>query len=143
LIYKDVDDIFANEGLPFNVLLELESLGVLTGLDAIGGVAHNVNFEPDPEDTDMSIAVISISPHSGILIRHKTPQPAIKMPIYKVLQAGKELISLGQFDIHHGYLMKFVDFFKNKECETHFVNLIPTTPGRAQVINRRPIEFAT
>lgn len=138
-IFKNCDDLLAEAGLTFDALLELESLGVLTGLDAIGGISQQINFEPDPRDTNMSLALFAAH-GEGVLIRHETPPPNLEIPIYRILAVGRELISLGKFAPNRDYLQKLGKFFVEKGFEAFLVDAAPVGGNRMHISNRRPIK---
>ena len=138
-IFKKCDDLMAKKGLTLDVLLELESLGVLTGLDAIGGINRKINFEPEPGNESMSVA-LAATHGEGVLIRHKTPPPELAIPIYGVLNVGQEIIALGQFEPSREGLEMLGRFCMEKGFEAFLVDTAPAQGNRMRISNRRPIK---
>lgn len=138
-IFKNCDEFLNEAGLNFEVLLELESLGILTGLDAVGGINREINFQLHSDNEDIYVTLLPA--HGvGVLITHEAPPPKINIPIYGILSVGQELISLGQFASNEDYLKKLGKFFVEKGCEAFLVDAASVGGNQFTTSNYRPIK---
>ncbi len=87
-----------NEGILFGDLLELQDLGIISGIE---GVGLNVAFESIHEDHFLCF----LRSHGRVLIvRHDNPKRKVELKAYKVTALGQEVLRLGKFDPHEKYL---------------------------------------
>ena len=112
-ILKD-DDFLAAHGVDLLAMLELNQLGVITGIENIGGLTHHATLQPISDDM---CAAGFVTATKGLLITHAEPAPVLQIPIYIVMRAGRELMSLYPSEPNINYLYRLAMVAKDKGYE--------------------------
>lgn len=84
-------------GLPFAFLLEMQDLGLLSGVET--GLEFTL-----PSSEDKRFIRLLIAGPRVLIIKHADPSKHLKLPVYKVTPIGREVLSLGVAQPDAAYL---------------------------------------
>lgn len=91
-------DYLAAQGLPFGVLLQLQELGVLSGVEAVGLTATYPTVVPG------RYLKALISHDRVLVVEDVDASKVLKSEIYRLTEVGRQVLSLGSFDPDVNYL---------------------------------------
>jgi hypothetical protein len=98
LIFRGSDNFLENEGINFDFLLKMQDLGVISGVESRGLNYDLITAEPG--------RFIQILPSNSMCLVARSANAAkiISMPAYKLTLIGLQVLRLGEFEPHIGYL---------------------------------------
>lgn len=136
IIVRENDAILAPSGASFDVLMELQDLGVLSGIEAIG-------IQVQYSSTDNSRFVKLLTCHSkGLLIEHEDPSKKLQLQIYSVTSLGKQVMGLGKFIANESYLLEVGRHIKKSSFKVSIVDCTDVGKGMFRCFNAKEIEEA-
>ena len=91
-VYR-ADDVLDEEGLSFAHRLAMQQLGILSGVEALGGLV--LTFERDAHVKGAGFTKLLVSHNKALLVTASDPAKKLAVPIYQVTPIGKELLRLG------------------------------------------------
>ena len=100
---------FEKAGFTYATLLELDELGVVNGVQGMGGLEKQVKSNV-PNRFEYAL----ISFNKALLITSDDQNAEIDIPIYKITRVGREIMSLGRFVADEDYLRIVADYVKKK-----------------------------
>lgn len=101
------DQVLEQYGIDFNLLLELEELGILTGVD--GGGLKRQFYSINKEDYTNYI----FYKNKSLIIKDPSPEKKLTLSCYKVTQIGTEIIQLGEFAHIQEYITSVANQIKS------------------------------
>lgn len=123
-IYRGANEILEKCGVTFDFLLNMQQLGVISGVEAIG---VNINWK----SVDPSKFVRSLISNSMVLIASgDDPKQTISMPSYVLTAIGGQVLSLGAFDANAEYLKKVGEHLKSQGVSVKLAKYTRATPTR-------------
>lgn len=97
-IYRGNGEFLKDKGISFNFLLEMQELGIVSGIESTGIIT---TFSSAKEDEFISV----LKYHNKVLqISHKDSQSKFTLTGYSVTNLGKQVFSLGNFEHDDSYL---------------------------------------
>ena len=115
-IYK-TPEYLDTHGLPFGALMELENMGVLTGVTGLGGLQNNYKFQPVVYAGRTNQVVVFVSNAKKVILLERGDKDVLTIPVWLFTAIGRELIQLGNFDVDVDFLnicaKKIKDEFKH------------------------------
>lgn len=93
-------DYLASLGLPFVKLLALQELGIISGVEAVGGLTWEIKNVQNASRFQASI----VSHARCLTIDKDDPTTSIKLPVYALTQMAQEIMQLGLFQADESYL---------------------------------------
>ncbi|HBC3594512.1 DUF2806 domain-containing protein [Vibrio parahaemolyticus] len=120
-------------GLSFGVLLEIEELGIITGLTA-GGLSKTTRSL----DSENFVQTIQ---YGGkiLIIKNDNPERTIKLGGYKVTKLGEEILKLGVFPYDYNYLEELGNSLKKQNFTVTMADISRLTPGEVHYVNARDL----
>lgn len=107
-VFKVNANYLASKGLSFGFLLDLQELGIISGVEAIG---LSTTFSSSLENEFL----ISLKYHNKFLeISHENTQIKLNLPAYAVTKLGKQVLSLANFEPDESYLSAIGETAKSK-----------------------------
>jgi len=85
-------------GLSFGFLLEMQDLGLLSGVDATG-----LEFTMQSVDGQRFVRLL-LGYNAALMVTHSDASRELKLPVYKVMPLGQEVLSLGLPEPNTPYL---------------------------------------
>lgn len=104
-IIYGIPEYLEKHGLTFGELLELEDIGVLTGVAGLGSLQSNYPYRPFvlPDGSQRQIVGLIYNDKKAIVVE-KGDKDVLTIPGYLLTTVGKELIRLGKFDVDVDFL---------------------------------------
>ena len=100
VLWHDEGNLFESEGITFSTLLEMQDLGVVSGVEALGLERTWKTSAPDK-------FVKALRSNGKVLIaKHDDPTKEIKLKVYLLTSVGQQILRLGNFQPHLDYLRK-------------------------------------
>ena len=91
-------DYLSAQGLPFVVLLQLQELGVLSGVEAVGLTTQHSTIAPS------RFLKALISHERVLVVEDPDASKVLKLEIYRLTDVGIQVLSLGSFESDSVYL---------------------------------------
>lgn len=119
-------------GITFGVLLELQDLGVVSGVESIG-----LNYEYPTNDASSYIKALK-SNGRALIIRHPDPKKKFTLQVYVVTVLGRQLARLARSPANEAYLRAIGGEFKSAGATVSIADYVEVT-SQIQVLNEQPI----
>ncbi len=97
-VVRENDETLKASGVTFDVLLQLQDLGILSGVESIG-----LSKTCNSNDKERFIKVL-LCHGRGLLIQHDDPSKKLILGAYIMTNLGKQVIRLGKFVPNENYL---------------------------------------
>lgn len=110
-IYRGAREYINTCGVDSDSLLYLDELGVIKGVETTHLTALNVGISSSRRDRFEARLLGSAR---SLLIRGDSPNERIELPVYPVSRLGMQLLTLGTFEVDHGYLQLVGDAIKRR-----------------------------
>jgi Protein of unknown function (DUF2806) len=123
VIFRGNQKILDDEGVDFGFLLEMQQLGVLSGIESLG---LNTSWPSSHLDSYM---LALISNNRVLLVRHEDPKKILTLSVYKVSSVAMQIISLGNFEAHNDYLRSVAENIKSQGFEVELARCDSVAEG--------------
>ena len=100
MIFRGAQQLLDSEGIAFSFLLELQDLGVISGVDAVG-----VKFQTRSRTTE-KFEVLLVAYNRVLIVTHKDASQKLDIDVYKLTSLGQQILKLGSFEAHEVYLRR-------------------------------------
>lgn len=98
VIFREHDEILERAGVNFGILMYLQELGILSGVEAVG-------LQTKWKSSQQAHFIKAlISYNHCLILKHENPQEVASKSVYLVTTIGKEVLSLAQFGANKEYL---------------------------------------
>ena len=97
-VIRSQAEYLSTQGLPFIVLLQLQELGVLSGVEALGLTVQHPTVAPD------RFLKALISHNRVLVVEDPDATKVLKLEIYRLTDVGRQVLGLGSFEPDLGYL---------------------------------------
>lgn len=98
IIVRNVNAVFEANQIRFSTWLEMQELGILTGVEALGLTMTYPSADPNR-------FVKGLVSHGKVLVIEREGQHELKINVYMLTTLGKEIMSLGKFSANVDYLV--------------------------------------
>lgn len=129
VVVRDNDSILAEAGVSFDRLMELQELGVLSGIEALG-----LQIEYSSLDTSKYVRLL-ICHGRGLLIQHDDPTKKVEIGIYSITVLGKQVLGLSKFSANECYLLAVGRHIKQKGFKVSVVDCVDAGKGMIRYLN--------
>ena len=99
-IFRDNEQLLRSEGITFKFLLDLQELGIISGVEAVGIVKKLSSTATEKFERSL------VSYNRVLLVTHEDKGKKIRLEVYKLTLLGQQVIKLGSFKPHEVYLRK-------------------------------------
>ena len=121
------------KGLAFGFLLEMEDLGILSGVKGGGLEVTWTSFAPDKYTRNIQYG------SKLLLVEQDQENATLKCKVYKVTKLGNEVLKLGVFPLDYGYLEQIGLDIKTRKFNVKLADLTEVTPNYVRYANARDI----
>lgn len=129
IIVRDHKDIFDAEQLTFRLLLDMQDLGVISGVESLG-LTRTFN------SVDQSTFITPLCSNGRVLlVKDSDPKKELKISVYSLTAVGKQLLRLGKFPPHEGYLRAVGEHVKTKGFTVTLGDYVQVTEEQIQISN--------
>jgi Protein of unknown function (DUF2806) len=124
-----VETYLEEHGISFSLLLKMQALGVMSGVESIG---LSTNYKTLQKD---KFLFSLLSNGKVLVIEHDDPTKTLPLDIYALTELGRQILGLGTFEPDMDYLrligkkiaaqgfsVKLGDFYPTSETEGHYLN---------------------
>jgi hypothetical protein len=125
-----LDNILALNGLNFEALMELQDLGVMSGLDATGMAKL---WNPPPTET-----LVLRFWNKGLIVRSADAK-TLTLPLIGITKVGAQVMSLGKFQANTEYIVALGQLILEKGFEVFLGDLQEIQDNQFNVINAQPV----
>lgn len=133
VIYRGKDTALEKYGISFDFLLNMQQLGVISGVEAIG-------MSTTWRSVDPSRFVQSFISNSLVLVATADdPQKEVSMSTYMLTAIGRQVSSLGTFDTNVEYLEEVGEHFKSQGFSVKIAKYVRSTPTTIQYFEAREL----
>lgn len=133
LIFRGDKGLLESEGISFSLLLSIQELGIVSGVDATGlektwSSQFNNRFES------------ALASYGRVLmVRHSDPAKKLRLPVYKVTALGSQILSLGTFQANERYLRVVGASIKAQGFDVEIGDYVPVRENQINVFNMQPL----
>lgn len=119
VIFRGDEELLGNDGIKFDFLLEMQQLGVISGVEAL---SLTTTFG----STEKNKFVLALTSHGKVLIaKHDDPTKKLTLsPICKISTIGQQILHLGKFEPHDKYLRKIGEIMKTQGFEVELASYV-------------------
>jgi hypothetical protein len=133
-IVRDKDKFLEAEGIPFGVLLFLQEIGIVSGVEALG---LSIEFKTDVPDKYLKPL---ISNNKALIIEHDDPTKILKLGIYQLTHIGKQILALASFTSNEEYLNSVGQDIAKQGYTVQFGDWMQLTKDQGRLLNSKKIE---
>lgn len=119
IIFREAKALLESEGVTFSLLLVLQELGIVSGVEALGLEITWPSLLPDR----FQQALISYG--RILLVTDADPTKTLKMQIYQLTGLGRQILRLGTFQANDSYLRELGTTIKGQGFDVHIGNCAP------------------
>lgn len=131
-IPRDLSDFLRTKGIEFSTLLEMQELGILTGVDAMG-----LNWSLSA-GTEQNIQKILPCNDKMLIVRGAKWQE-LKLGIYALTNLGKQVMRLGSFSADPEYINAFGKKIASQGFEVEMADIVSANNGTYHFVNSTTI----
>lgn len=132
VIYRD-KDLLEAKGLPFEMLLYMQQIGVMAGVEALGLTLTLKSSVADKYQSAMKC-------NSKVLvITGDDPQLEVTLPVYQLTTIGQQVTKLGSFDPDIEYLEKIGEKIKEQKASVLLADYIDLSVNEFKYFNSRQL----
>jgi hypothetical protein len=121
-------------GVSFSVLLALQDLGLISGVESVG---LSITFGSDIKERYTKVL---IAYKRALIIQHEDPDKKLQLGAYAVTSIGKQILDLGTFAPNENYLRKLGEDIAAKGFNVEIADVTARGENMIHVQNRQKIE---
>jgi len=87
-----------SKGIPFGTLLEMQDLGVISGVEALGLTQNYPSAAPD------RFVRALVSHNKALILEHNDASKTVEFAVYMLTAVGRQVLGLGTFEADTDYL---------------------------------------
>lgn len=129
VVVRENDSILAEVGVTFDRLMELQELGVLSGIEALG-----LQVEYSSNDTAKYVKLLTCHGR-GLLIQHDDPTKKVEIGVYSITVLGRQVLGLGRFSVNERYLLSVGRHIKQMGFKVSLVDCADAGKGMVRCAN--------
>ncbi len=128
IIYRD-QAFLDRKQLLFSHLLELQEMGIVSGVEAIG-----LTWSMGSAIQDKFMNVITAY-GKGLLLERDAKEPALQLTIYRITKLGREILGLGAYQADEDYIKHVGTEIKKKGFRVQYGDWIQIDKSSGQFVN--------
>ena len=132
-IFK-ADTHFERAGITLDTLLELDELGIVSGVQGLGALETSMKSQ-----VPNRFMCVLASINKALLITGDDHNANLAIPVYTITRMGREIMSLGSFEADEDYLRIVTDYVKGKGFTVKLCDWRPLNDRTGQLTNLREL----
>ncbi len=133
MIFREAQDILDREGVTFDFLIQMQQLGVMSGVESIG---MRIDYSSNVPDR----FVHALTSHGKILVvSSDDPTRTFSVPAYHITLIGREIFTLGVFEPHLPYLRAIGEHIKKQDFVVEIGRYEPAEAGTVRCYELHPV----
>ncbi len=133
-IAREPKEALEAERISFSFLLELQELGVVTGVDSLG-LQRTINSTVKDKFT-----CALLCHRKGLLIEHADPAKKLAIAAYVVTNLGQQVMALGKFVPNETYIRAVGQHIKKSGFDVSLIDYVPIGNGMVKYFNKQEIK---
>ena len=133
VIYRDAKTLLESEGVSFSLLLVLQEIGIVSGVEALGLEISWSSQWPN------RFQQVLISYGSILLVTHADPAKTLKVQIYQITGLGRQLLRLGKFKANDAYLLELGTAIKAQGFDVQIGSCVPAGENQINLSNMQSL----
>lgn len=126
-IYKT--ESLENNNIDFSLLLELDDLGIISGVKGGGLTRQLINTNNETFLTHL------IQGNKALIIKNEDKSKKLSLGCYKITAIGLEILSLGSFNVDINYMYNLASKIKTLGFSVEIADTIPAPNNQVYLIN--------
>lgn len=128
------DKVFLeSEGITFSLLLAMQELGIVSGVDALG---LEITWSSSAQDR-FERALVSYG--RVLMVKHNDPTKKLKLQIYQVTNLGRQILRLGNFQANETYLRALGTSIKSQGFDVDMGVCVPVSDNEIKLFNMQSL----
>lgn len=133
ILWRGAGNLFESEGISFSTLLEMQNLGVISGVESTGVQVTWKTNEPDNY-------IRTLFSNGKVLIaKHEDAHKELKLGVYILTTIGLQVIQLGRFEPHIEYLTKLGEAIHLQGFSVTIADFVNISETHIRAFNEIPI----
>lgn len=129
VIFRGDKKLLETEGITFSLLLALQELGIISGVEALG---LEITWPSLLQD---SFQQSLISYGRILLVTHPDPARTLKIQIYQLTGLGRQILQLGTFQANDAYIRALGTEIKGQGFDVQIGNCVPAGMNQVTTFN--------
>jgi len=126
-VFKEAPELLSAEKFGFKDLLQLQQLGVISGVDAIG-----LKLTMTSNRTDQFSQAL-MSHGMVLLVGCEDPAKTLTLPVFVVTEIGKQILSLASAEANSDYMRAIGAHIKTQGFNVQLARYVPTGPNTIRI----------
>lgn len=127
------DPMLDKVGINLDLVVDLSDLGLLNGVSAIG---FSKTYHSTKHD---NFECCFVARNKAIIARNSDPKKNISLECYGLTNIGKEIFSLGIFELNIDYFIEIAKKIKSHDFEVSIADFVPITRSEGRYFNAKKI----
>jgi hypothetical protein len=128
------DDSLESLGLTFSLLMAMQDLGIISGVEALG-------LEMHWDSVEKAKFLRALQSHGKVLlIRHDDPRKKLSLPAYLLTGIGKEILQLGRFQPNVDYMQRVGAAVQKAGFSVSIADFVRVSANTIRFFNETSIE---
>lgn len=133
VIFRGDEALLESEGITFSLLLALQELGIVSGVEALGLEISWASLLQDRFQQSL------ISYGRILLVTHADATKKLKLQIYQITGLGRQILQLGTFQANDAYLRALGVTIKGQGFDVMIGNCAPAGNNKVNLFNMQPL----
>ncbi|PHM18799.1 MAG: membrane-fusion protein [Curvibacter sp. PD_MW3] len=133
-IFRSQNAYLESKGLNFNLLLKMQELGVISGVEAVG---LTTAFKTNAEGKFLRVFV---SHDKALVVEHEDPARSLEMEVYLLTEVGKQVLGLGSFEPDLDYLKLIGSEIASKGFQVQLADWENISETHGRYFNSQPVQ---
>lgn len=133
VIFRGDKKLLASEGVTFSLLLALQELGIVSGVEALG---LEMTWPSLSQDRFQQVLV---SYGRVLLVTHADPARTLRVQMYQLTTLGRQILRLGTFQANEVYLRALGETIKGQGFDVQIGGCVPVGENEIEVLNMQPL----
>lgn len=133
VIFRGHDTVLEQAGINFSVLLQLQTLGLISGVEALG------MSQTRKSNTKECFRQVLLSHGRGLLVDHDDSTKTLQLGAYVVTQLGQQVMKLGKFVPNEAYLAAIGATIQKQGFQVKLIDYTDVGGGMIRCYNEKEI----
>lgn len=133
VIFRGDKAFLESEGISFSLLLTMQELGIVSGVDALGLEITWSSSAPDRFEHAL------VSYGRVLMVKHSDPSKKLKLQIYQLTNLGRQILRLGNFQTNEIYLRALGTAIKSQGFEVDMGICVPVSDNEIRLFNMQSL----
>lgn len=133
IVFRGDKALLESEGVTFSLLLAMQELGIVSGVDALG---LEITWSSLAQDR-FERALVSYG--RVLMVKHIDPAKKLKVQMYQVTNLGRQILRLGNFQANETYLRALGTSIKSQGFDVDMGICVPVSDNEITLFNMQSL----